>query len=1326
MCQANPFPAAIIWGALRIVFDCADRFASLFETIKQQLQDLTFHIERINYFDKLYKDPSMQTLLCRSYITVLRFWARVRKECERNTFNMFLKSAAPFSTKKMDSIILDLKRDAEEIKDRADMLEKVHLFDRVKEWLSVRGTFQDILEANHRRHDSNRANHIPGTSEWIFQTTEFQEWTAETSKFPILWMSGDPGAGKSMLCSRAIQYVQDTDPSAATAFHFFRFDQENSAIDLLRVMAGQVLENVRQSTKDVPDSVLRATEALNASVRNVMSMMSAITSCSVLPRTYLFIDGLDEELAEQRWSIAQETLQSLISLVTYNPKKSVRLWLSSQAHNAIMKKMDPYPRIHLTNQNEADIRLLFEKGIQELDDIDTTSEEKELWFELLKGKAKGNFLWAYYMIHSLSEEAESIADMESLINDSLPNDINEYYRRQFKRIPTSYRDLAAKIFSIVCFSRRPVSVSELSDAIGLIRNPNPSSKSDLDRRKPRLKLIQNLLSPMIVEETGPHGVEKRCRLFHLTVKEFVKKNPRILGEGEEDAENVSIDPSILGELCLQYLSQPRYSNLLEKVGGEWKTADGESPEKDVFLRYTAKYWYYHLDEVSPSKDLTEKISTFLKSPNFQTLLQLQYLYVDRADNFMSHMRSRYSSFALSTGDQDGIRTTTHCYEGYSACGKAVYLVQFVSRNAQTLHFVCETWRLDEFGKPRLQRRQKLEVDEESANSKLYFDNDDANLNVRLVRAKPIAFDYDARSLRIGSQLHMRDEFGGFHKLNVDENPKDRFPPYFEEFLTQGKHVIVTSRRSAPVPGEGMLDANDPVQDVNKLFDESWENKKENDFEDSDLPYIDDSSSESSASEESASSSSAATGVDWSSGDETWSEASTEVDEAINDENAIVIFRGYIDSSGTESTEYSPSEPESEEEDPETGGLGMTPGSRFLRGFMDDESDGDDAYILFDESDEYDSDAGGELHLRSRYGKARLRKGNKKGGLEASLRVFSISETGLKCIFRLSRELDLMLYDSPPALHPFEPFVIWPMSPGNVLFADFSQKTWFKRKLRPTTTYTRQVFTKCHFSKCGKYLHIAILEARQKPSKKSTKTPKTKRKDSSTSSKSESSPPPLELALFVTTHRLSSRKTTRAPPTQIHRTKIDLGSFESLPVSRLPFSLTWTPSELYFTQSSTELTVFRIKLFAPGPGEEPVLVPREKIFLPKTAEIREVRFFRSEPESASSDGHGAMRVLMGSETRCSRVLLGEPSPHGNEGGFQSTGAAWVPHSEALKGVEGRVSLPAGFCLASDEDFGGWVRSDDIADVPPDRGIGQLDLKVERFDVEEDCDVEPYII
>ncbi|KAL4998078.1 hypothetical protein BDV10DRAFT_185687 [Aspergillus recurvatus] len=1267
MCQANPFPAAIIWGALKIIFDCADRFSSLFETIQQQVHDLTFHLERINYFDELYKDSSMQSLLCRSYITVLRFWARVRKECERN----------------------------------------IYLYDRVKQWLSVRSIFQDTLEADYRRHSSNRANHVPGTSEWLFQTTEFQEWSGESPKSPILWLSGNPGTGKSMLCSRVIQHVQDTDPSAAIAFHFFRFDQECSTIDLLRVMTGQLLESLRQSTKDVPDSILSLTETLGASVQNVMDMMRAIASSPSLPRTFLFIDGLDEELSERRWVTARETLQLLIALVTINPGKSVRLWLSSQPHNTILKTMEKYPRIHLVDQNESDIRLLFETGMQELeqelDDIDTTVEEREHWFELLKEKAKGNFLWAHYMIHSITEEAESIADIEHLIHHFLPRDLNEYYRRQFKRIPASNRNLASKIFSIVCFSRRLVSASELSDAIG-----------------------------------------KKMGL------EFVKNNPDVLSIGDGVAEDVSIGTSILADVCLQYLSQPRYSSLLEKVDGGWKLAGGDPLDKDAFLRYTAKYWYLHLEDVSPSTSLAQRVSTFLRSSNFQTLLQVQHLYVDRqfgvftlrgkpcTSKFFKRalphcMRSKYAGFSLCTGDQEGIRTTKTCYEGYSASGRVVHLVQFKCRAAPNLYFICETWYLDGIQKPKLQQRQTLEVHEEVANWKFFVKNEDTDVTGRSGRAKPVAFDYDARGLRIGSQLYKRDENGVFQKIHVDVGQKKHFPTYLEEFLIQGKYLITASRGRAPVPSEERLEemVGNPVLDVGKLFEESSESKTEDDSDGSEMADIDQSSSESDESDTSLSS--AQTGIDWSSGDETWSEGSTDVEEAIRDENAVIFFRGYIDdsSSSKSESELSASDDNESEADSDSDGLGATPYSRFLRGFMDDDSDGDDAYVPIDDSD---GDSDGGLHLRSRYGQTRFFRKRTKSALEACLRVFNIYETGLTCIFQLSRPIDLLLYDSPPVLYPFKPLIIWPMSPGNVLFADFENKTWFRRKLRPTTTFTRQVFTKCRFSPCGKYLHIAILEARRKPSKEK----KSKRRHSPL----KPDLVPLELSLFVTTHRLSSRKTTRAPPTQIYRTKIDLGPFRTLPVSQFPFALTWTPSQLYFTVSTKELTVFKIKLFPPHDGEEsegPVLVPRESVFLPATAKTREVRFFPSlsgsnlsESESKYKD-KGPMRVLIGSQIRSSRVLLGEgpstsnpDSAHNGEGGFQVDGTAWIPQSEAVRGVEGSVSMPVGFYIPSERDFGGWIKSDDIVDVPADRGVGRLDSKVERFDVEEDCDLEPYII
>ncbi|KAL3479827.1 hypothetical protein BJX99DRAFT_255263 [Aspergillus californicus] len=1442
MCQANPFPGSIIWGSLKIIFDCADRLSSLFETIEQQLQGLTFHLERINFFDDLYKDSAMQKLLCRSYINVLRFWTRVRKECERNSKPSAIatSSAAPFNTNKMDTILLDLRKDAEEMGDRADMLEKgraqterdtnahhrvqdeadrkgmFHRYDRVKQWLSVRGTFQDTLEADYRRHDSNSASHVPGTSEWVFQTAEFQEWAGEKPKSPILWMSGDPGTGKSMLCSRTIQHIQDTDSSAAIAFHFFRFDQESSSIDLLRVMTGQLLESLRQCTKDVPDTILSITESLGASVQNVIDMMRAITSSDTLRRTFLFIDGLDEELSERRWVTARETLLLLITLVTINPEKCVRLWLSSQAHNVILKMMEPYPRIHLVDQNERDIRLLFETGMQaleqELDDVGTAAEERERWFELLKRKAKGNFLWAHYMIHTISEEAESIEDIELLIENSLPKDLNEYYSRQFKRIPSSRRNLASKIFSIVCFTRRPVSVSELSDAIGVIRNPNASSKTDMDRRRPRLKLIQNLLSPLIVEEEGSDGAENRYRLFHSTVKEFVKNNPKILSEGDEDGESVSINPSILAELCLQYISQPQFNRLLEKVDSKWQAASGYSPERDGFLRYTAKYWYYHLEDVPPSADLAEKVAGFLRSSNFQTLLQIQHLYVDRqfsvftlvhrpstskffkralpqwfvrmtsrnpdmhfsqdyrvflhewsyflscgccenpsclmsryagqidqcvfgtlgANNFMSNMHSRYAGFALSTSDKCGIRATKHCYEGYSANGQVVYLVQFESRSPPVLSFVCETWYLDQFGKPRLQHRQRIEVDEEDANATLYFTTEGADLNLKSGIIKPIAFDYNACSLRIGSQLHVRDDDGMFQKVSVHNDQKTQVPPYFEEFASQGPYLILASRRRAPTPSEGRSGdlVNSAVEDVVKLFDQTWEKQTVPAVSDaSDIPEIDDSSSASSESD--MSTPSTKTGVDWSSGDETWSEASTNVEEAINDDNAIVFFRGYGDSSDDSnhaSSEPSSSDNDSSDAESDSSGLGATPYSRFLCGFLDDDSDGDDAYVPLDESGE-------ESDGRATYRRV-FRKKPRKPDLEASLRVFSRSEAGLKCIFQLSRSIDLLVYDSPPVLHPFKPLIVWPMSPGNVLFADFEQKTWFRRRLRPTSTFTRQVFTKCHFSPCGKYLHIAILEARRKPPKEKKRTKKSKNPSSTPSSKKVL--PPLDLSLFVTTHRLSSRKTTRAPPTQISRAKIELGHFHSLPVSQLPFTVTWTPLELYFTISAQTLALYKVSLFPPRDGDgECVLVPREQIFLPATAETREVRFFGPQLEtsapaaaggsdSESQDERG-MRVLIGSQIRSSHVLLGEgTSAHTEDGGFQVAGTAWIPQSEAIKGVEGSVSMPAGFWISSEDDFGGWVRSQDIVDLPPDRGVGRLDLKIERFDVEEDCDLEPYII
>ena len=56
-------------------------------------------------------------------------------------------------------------------------------------WLSVNDGDQEVHydRISHRRHDE--------TCEWIMRQSEMQFWTGDGTKYPILWLSGKPGAG---------------------------------------------------------------------------------------------------------------------------------------------------------------------------------------------------------------------------------------------------------------------------------------------------------------------------------------------------------------------------------------------------------------------------------------------------------------------------------------------------------------------------------------------------------------------------------------------------------------------------------------------------------------------------------------------------------------------------------------------------------------------------------------------------------------------------------------------------------------------------------------------------------------------------------------------------------------------------------------------------------------------------------------------------------------------------------------------------------------------------------------------------------------------------
>jgi hypothetical protein len=53
----------------------------------------------------------------------------------------------------------------------------------------------------------------------------------------------------------------------------------------------------------------------------------------------------------------------------------------------------------------------------------------------------------------------------------------------------------------------------------------------------------------------------------------------------------------------------------------------------------------------------------------------------------------------------------------------------------------------------------------------------------------------------------------------------------------------------------------------------------------------------------------------------------------------------------------------------------------------------------------------------------------------------------KILFHYRGRYHVLLHDSPPAIHPIHPLVVWPLSGCQLLFADFEKNSYFELKLK---------------------------------------------------------------------------------------------------------------------------------------------------------------------------------------------------------------------------------------------------------------------------------------
>ena len=157
-------------------------------------------------------------------------------------------------------------------------------------------------------YDKISKSRVPGTGDWIRGEDIFQKWI--NKDIPILWISGNPGAGKSYVASNIISFLRDQNPQGvhhtphvSVAYFFIKDDnpKTRSFHQAIRDLAYQISQN---------DPVYAKYVAANCdSVEDVNTLRSAWRNLfvnyfhhkgDIRSRAYLILDGVDEAFESER------------------------------------------------------------------------------------------------------------------------------------------------------------------------------------------------------------------------------------------------------------------------------------------------------------------------------------------------------------------------------------------------------------------------------------------------------------------------------------------------------------------------------------------------------------------------------------------------------------------------------------------------------------------------------------------------------------------------------------------------------------------------------------------------------------------------------------------------------------------------------------------------------------------------------------------------------------------------------------------------------------------------------------------------------------------
>ncbi|KAH6909892.1 hypothetical protein BKA70DRAFT_1148462, partial [Coprinopsis sp. MPI-PUGE-AT-0042] len=428
----------------------------------------------------------------------------------------------------------------------------------------------------------------PGTGAWLFKADKFLVWLDPNGNLKVLWGTGIPGAGKTVLAVCRSIVIRELEARAmavggriCVCYVYIRYSDraELTVRNILEILVKQAIERHSECVLIAERAYARhLREKTQPTDAELLQLLHQFTEA-----TFYVVDALDE--ASDRLQV--DLVQKLASL-------NVRLFITSRPLKSVQARVPGaccFPII--AQEVDLDLHIAQEiarsRDLQDLLETTGPSLRDEI-VSLVKSKCGGMFLRASLQLDALCE-CVTIREVRQTL-DTFPSSIEGVYQQTWHRIlqQRSHVSLAKAILVWVLNASRPMKIEELARAVAT--SPD-THRFEPDRLAPGTTLIALCRGLVTLEEES-----RLVRLVHYTAKDILQELVR---------DSFPHPHSHLAAVCMTHLIRCGFQNTTIRSEEEFTAAR----QADPLLTYASDTWAFHARESLGVKDTRQRIASFV-------------------------------------------------------------------------------------------------------------------------------------------------------------------------------------------------------------------------------------------------------------------------------------------------------------------------------------------------------------------------------------------------------------------------------------------------------------------------------------------------------------------------------------------------------------------------------------------------------------------------------------------------------------------------------------------------------------------------------------------